>query len=296
MDIVTDQGGAKSKYQENEDSAFTSVDEDGETVFGGVTDGAGGSKKGKEASAIITRTISVRLKELRKINPSMLLKDRIQASFIRASAAVEKTLKLPNGEVEGYGCSVLCGINKKERQVVIGNVGDTRGYIIVERRQMTSEKIMREIFVANASKIHNDAGEKYAKDGRRIGKEYLQAPPDDKRLLNQSIGRSDGEPLLDPDVIEFQGQEGDLVTVVLASDGGIGDRIGDFELLSFYDRTSGDPKELSNRLTTLAEGRNGSDEVQVLSEPNVSGVPQRVRIPNRGDSDNYTVGVVQVRF
>lgn len=312
--MVTDTGGSRCKYDENEDSSFvvrtplvSPVDGANlpDWVFFGVLDGVGGSKEGRRASVLmndrITQYVSrgkvenfAKLKTQKTridedsidVEPVDLAVPDMKTSINRAFETANEAAFRRFGILEGSACAVMCGIDRAKREVVLANAGDTRGIVIVEKKDGS-------ISIAGKSRIHNAAGEKIA-DKRTVGKEYLQLPATAKKFLTTSLGcNMDYDNDVDPDFVHLSFEEGDKVTVVLASDGGLGDRYTDYEVLQAYEFCQGNSQEMQNMIFQTGINRNGTKQFDVVLGPKNEDV---YGFKNNGESDNVTITVAQVKF
>lgn len=314
----TSWGGPKSKYSKNDDSVFVSRSETGgdgepqrERFFFGVVDGAGGSRYGQETSIVLADRLAhyfsqgrkeqigsklVTLETLAKENLTLLggglpttqdpvlsdsLEDIIHKGFESADDSSWSRFV-----TQGYGCAVVCGVEKEKREVLLANIGDTRGIVFVERENGEVEMILR-------TELQNEAG-MALQNSDDAGKEYFFSHWDPKRKLTHMIGDTMGY-MEDPtdDVQTYYAKPGEKVTVVLASDGGLGDRISDYEVFEAYKRSQGNVKQMQKQLFDLAMSRNGAEDffVSFGSKPG-----DFLLYNNDNSSDNITISVGQFKF
>jgi serine/threonine protein phosphatase PrpC len=320
----TSWGGPECKYLKNDDSVFVARSEaagDGEPqserIFFGVVDGAGGSRYGQETSIILADRLAHYFSHGRKeeigsksVTLEALSKNTMvskQELTLLGGGLATTTDSFSNDSLEdrlhkglesaddsawsrfvtqGYGCVVVCGVDMEKQEILLANIGDTRGIVVVEKENGEVEMILR-------TELQNEAG-MALQNSDEAGKEYFFSHWDPKRKLTHLIGDTMGY-MEDPtdDVQTYFAKKGEKVTVILASDGGLGDRISDYEVLEAYKQAKGDAKQMEKNLFDLAMQRNGADEFFVSFGPK----PGEFHLYNNdGGSDNITISVGQFKF
>ena len=324
LEAHTSWGGSKSKYSKNDDSVFVARSEAGtegepsrEKIFFGVIDGAGGSNYGQETSIILADRLAHYFSHRKReeIQPkSATLESLSQKNTVKKQ---ELTLlggglamtqdNISNDSLEdilhkgfesaddsswsrfvtqGYGCAVVCGVDREKKEILLANIGDTRGILLVERENGEVEMVLR-------TELQNEAG-MALRNSREAGKEYFFSHWNPKRKLTHLIGDTMGymeEPT--DDVQTYYAKAGEKVTVVLASDGGLGDRMSDYEVFEAYKRSGGDVKKMEKELFELALCRNGAEEFFVSFGPKPEDF---ILYNNEESSDNITISVGQFKF
>lgn len=312
MSVHTSFGGKNSKYAHNEDSAFAAhldiqdTHQEGmDKIFFGVVDGVGGSSKGRASSMILCDRMAhffsrgeqeIFAKEnVEKITLAggNLPYERVNVQALSMEEALHKGFEVADDAswkrvfLNGCACTVVCGVEREKREVTIANIGDTRGIVLVET-------VSGDVFVALKTQIQNQAGMSL-KDSRSANEEYFFEDSDKKRTLIRRIGNTLGY-MDDPtkDVQSYRAKPGEKVTVILGSDGGLGDRVSDYEVLESYRKNHGDVQKIEADLFDLAMNRNGAYEFVVSFGSKAQG--PSLFYDNQGASDNVTISVGQFKF
>ncbi|MBI2415343.1 MAG: hypothetical protein HYV33_01635 [Candidatus Kerfeldbacteria bacterium] len=278
----TENGGAGSKYQTNEDVMFAGVGRDG-AVFSGVIDGAGGSDAGR-ASA------------LAGVNASMKAFQN-DGTLDQALTAVHDTIKqtVPGG----YACPVFLKL-QPTGQVNYGWAGDAK---LVTIRGGA-------VYRPGTSRPHNavfeDLQSKVAADDLspiEAAKLYYshKVHTSDGWVGNNVVSRTSGYYVNRPSEHEldsFQAAVGDVM--LLGSDGAITDLVSEYEIELIVAKHPGDVEAIRNDVIKLAYDRNNSTAPFIVRVgPGVNDIAnlysRTIQGRSSGSGDNITLQVIIVK-
>lgn len=230
----TDIGKVREK---NEDSIY--YDNNGDYIIAIVADGMGGHKSGEIASNIaVEEAGAFFIKNISDFMSSPL--DFIPEIFYNSCKKVyEESKKMDDYEGMGTTMSMVI-INKKTRAFYIGNVGDSRVYIVRKG----------EIF--QITEDHSLVNEMYKKG--QISKSELSTHPQ-RNVLTKALGTCERT---DPDFFK-ETLEG-IDYIILCTDG-LSNYISDNEILKYIINSKDDP---ATELIEEAKKRGGSDNISVI--------------------------------
>lgn len=122
----------------NEDSVFIHAPSE-QLVIVAVADGMGGHRAGDVASQLAVQVVKEQLRDITVEQPVSQLRDKLQKSIEQANMRVLKKSREDEGTA-GMGTTLVIAI-LKEDQLLIGNIGDSRAYLINEQgcKQMTRD-------------------------------------------------------------------------------------------------------------------------------------------------------------
>ncbi len=251
---VTNLGGPRSKYPDNEDVHLSSVNSENSELrdaAGAVNiitvDGAGGSKDGQLAAVIATDQIAKSLAKGKSMDEALL----------EASETVFTDLNNSNFDINesSYCCATAIQI-RRNGEVTIGYVGDTKVMTIRDGNKLEE----------GTTKLQNFA--RRLQDGGLITlKEYYTH--ENNNVIMNSIGQTTEGYLSEKDPsLKFQGRKNDIL--IAASDG-LWDIVSEYEVEELTRETSEespdgtiDPKILQAKLFQLAYQRNNDTEPFVI--------------------------------
>ncbi len=242
-----------TKRTKNEDNFFF----DQENKFFIIADGMGGYSKGEVASRIAVDSVARSLKERidKKTSSFHNLIDYhlITDSINLAHERIKEKAKNDN-EYLGMGTTIAVAIVKTDGNILIGNVGDSRIYLIKQNK--------KHIFMLS---------EDHTKLNRHIneGKVLLNKNLHDKfkHILTKCLGRSSGP--IDPFVMKYSWDFGDYL--ILCSDG-LTSMLTDEQILTIFaknDDTVIDSSQIiCDKLIQDSIKKGGFDNVTVLVAQN----------------------------
>lgn len=176
----------------NEDSVFIHAPSE-ELVIVAVADGMGGHRAGDVASQLAVQVVKEQLRDITVEQPVSKLRDMLQKSIEQANRRVLEKSREDEG-MAGMGTTLVIAI-LKEDQLLIGNIGDSRAYLINEQgcKQMTRDhSLVNELI---------DIGE--------ITEVEALAHPQ-KNILVRAVGT---DPEVLPDIIEHKWEANDYLLV-----------------------------------------------------------------------------------
>ncbi len=204
-----------------------------------VADGMGGHKGGEIASVLAVETVQNVVKKSFDENKNTPMKELMVHAYNEASSVIFSESE-DNSSVRGMGTTMVMAFVKKN-EIYIGNVGDSRAYLIREEGlwQLTED--------------HSLINEQI-----RAG---LLAPEDTESVIDKNIiTRSVGFELdVDCDVIVRKLQKGD--NILLCSDGLTG-MVTDRRIAEIF--KSSKPSEVVSCLIDEAKKQGGHDNITVL--------------------------------
>jgi PPM family protein phosphatase len=213
-----------------------------------LADGMGGHYKGEVASKIGVRTLATELH--RFLSDADMNEEKYYDLFTKAfSVANWHILRYSDThpEAEGMGTTTSLAIIDENQQLYIGNVGDSRVYII-----------NREEGAIQLTKDHTFVQELV--DKGKITKEEARRHPK-KNVLNQAVGS-----FADVKVDTCSLRLDDNDYVLLCCDGLI-NHVSDGEMAQIVLNNSANPQEACDRLVALANKRGGKDNISVIIAP-----------------------------
>ncbi len=198
-----------------------------------VADGVGGASAGEVASQVATEQTITHFLHSEESDPSVRLRNAIQ----RANDDVRQVAATRNS---GLMATTICIAYIRQDNVILANVGDSRGYLIHDGtiRQVTNDHSLVAELVAQGALTPEEA----AVHPRR-------------NLILSSLG-SRTDPQID--LFDISVEESDVI--VLCSDG-LTRHVSDDEIAEYAQTYH--PEEASRRLIDLANERGGSDNISV---------------------------------
>jgi serine/threonine protein phosphatase PrpC len=216
-----------------------------EMLFFAVADGMGGHKGGDIASQNTVKLLPDFLKQLQDQDPSIALEEaikRVNGSLLEIAAEKE--------ELKGMGTTISC-IYYQGNQLLIGNVGDSRTYLIHKMKlfqlsrdhSLVQEKINMGIYSRDMAKNDNQ-----------------------KNVLVRTVGYDEN---IEVDIYNYKISKNDLFLV--CSDGLHG-KVSDHDILAIVNQHIPDPatattesaKEAVKALIQAANDNGGQDNISVI--------------------------------
>ena len=221
----------------NEDAFLINLSADGKSGSFVVCDGMGGAKAGEVASVMAADIFA------RNFDPEKVWKqpeEQVKEVMKQANAGVwEKAHE--DSALEGMGTTMVCAV-AQDGNVVIGNVGDSRAYLV-------DDEGMHQI-----TRDHSLVGEMIAR-GELTSYEAQRHPS--RNVITRAIG-ADRE--LRCDTFTVHPKEGQYL--LLCSDGLTGE-VSEPEM--YYEvYQSGTPEKACQTLVEIANSRGGSDNITVV--------------------------------
>lgn len=268
VDARTDYGGPYSRYETKNEDIFFAILEDG-SFFVGVLDGAGGSKKGREAARLAAEALT----RLQKEYPEKSLKSfmNVTDEFVGANAE------------GGFATGVVLRGKKQGThwQIEIGATGDCKVLTIRKGKKVPEATTTLQNQAALFTKLSNEP-EKYYTHPGQIG-------------LYGGFGLSVKQHLVEkPEILTFKGESGDQY--VAASDG-FWDLVSEYEVEELSKQHQG--HALQEKLYELAYLRNNSTGIFLIQHNVTTTVQKQLLSPLPDGSfqkhgDNITVAVVEL--
>lgn len=237
IDGISDIG----KMREINQDRFDTVDLPDNAGLAVVCDGMGGPGGGQIASAIAVRTICTGIAG--RYSAQMRLEDiksMVKKSVQEANVAIFDEA-LANRKLMGMGTTLVMAFYRG-RHVLIGNIGDSRAYLIKDGRiaQITKDHSMVQQMVDSGSITKREA------------KNHPQ-----KNIITRALGV---EASCDLDFFEVDLEEFD--SILLCTDG-LTNHVDDSEL-SFEISVGDKQKTILKRLVMMANERGGTDNITAV--------------------------------
>lgn len=240
-----------------------------------VADGMGGAAAGEIASNLAVEVISNELKDISYSSDKKTIK-HVKKSIKNADNEIKEKMKR-NPDLSGMGTTIVMGIHFDSR-LLIGNVGDSRAYIISGAAQQKNNKDTTRISFADATTgaMAAFSDTKKAKDENTIIRltrdhsvvmemvesgviieEDIRTHPMRNRITRclGSIGNSE------PDFFWYDISDGD--TLLLCSDG-LWEMVHE-ELITAIVNSSLNTEDMCVRLITAANNSGGVDNSTVIT-------------------------------
>ena len=297
--ISTDFGGEKVRdlkgMTENQDAV-------GAVPFGKslvlfVVDEASQSGGNGKAAQLVTDAFTSTLEEAqgKSVNLVTLLSEMYQNAETRFdvdSAGQAKGRDTDGSPEDGYACAGICLIDTERKRIFIDNKGDTRQLVIVDGPGQDVRFAVRSLLQnAGAEERVSSGGNPWVADF-----DYMKESRKNEVSAVIGVNKLPGEELkLNPHdhQMYIPQQEGEKITVVGGSDGWLGDRISDDEVLYLYKQVGGDPIALHTAIDALSLERNGKNILEIGIDPDIKLKPIFM---NQRQCDNYSGFVAQVQF
>ena len=206
-----------------------------------LADGMGGHNAGEVASAKAAELIALDLvgrldePDERKVNQNM-------ASAIDFANSEIYRMSLHNREQAGMGTTLVVSL-VKDGKVKIANIGDSRAYVVTEKK-------IRKITVDHS------VVEELVKSGSITPEEARNHP--DKNIITRAVGT---EEYVDADFYEYSPVGGE--TILMCSDG-LYEMVTDKEIRNIVNKYE-DLKEAVKALIDAANGNGGVDNITVVA-------------------------------
>jgi protein phosphatase len=213
-----------------------------------LADGMGGHNKGEVASKIGARTLASELQRFLSdadMNEAKYY-DLITSAFSVANWHMLRYTDI-HPEAEGMGTTISLAIIDENQQLYVGNVGDSRVYIM-----------NREEGAIQVTKDHTFVQELV--DKGEITKEEARSHPK-RNILNQAVGT-----FADLKVDTFSLRLDDRDYVLLCCDG-LTNHISDDEMAQIVLKDDANPQQACDKLVELANKRGGKDNISVIIAP-----------------------------
>lgn len=176
----------------NEDSVFIHAP-DKHFIIVVVADGVGGHRAGDIASQLAAEVVGEQLLDMTGEQTLPELKEKLRESMVRANERVLKKSR-ENAAMAGMGTTLVVGVIK-EPDVLIGNIGDSRAYLVNEEK---CDQLTRDHTLVNELLKIGEITEAEAKDHPQ------------KNLIMRAVGT---DPDVKPDVTEHTLAKGDYLLV-----------------------------------------------------------------------------------
>lgn len=221
------------RRQNNEDSLFAPACADG--FFAVVADGMGGHNAGEVASRIVVDTI---VKTLEGTDPEMITDNNVRNILADANVSVYQNASENPGRI-GMGSTATVAVFSC-RQVIIGQIGDSRAYLFRAGtlKQITKDHSYVQLLVDNGY----------------ISNEEARHHPQ-KNIITRAIGT---EAAVEPDVYAISFKDGDML--LLCTDG-LNNVVTDDEIAAIISR---DIETAAERLVDAALQAGGTDNISVI--------------------------------
>ena len=222
----------------NEDSYYI-PGEGGPQGLAIVADGMGGYNAGDVASALSVQVTGNIFMAAGLQNPPPAVRDTLRWAFREANRAIAE-YAATNEFYQGMGTTMTL-VTRQEDQWVLGNVGDSRGYLIRDgvARQVTRDHSLVQLMV----------------DRGRMSAEEAQHHPY-RNVITRAVG---GDSFADADIFEMEMLPGDVV--LLCSDG-LSNYLDESDILAALSRES--LQAACEAMVALALDRGGSDNITVV--------------------------------
>lgn len=210
-----------------------------------LADGMGGHNKGELASKIGARTLATELQRFLSdadMNEGKYY-DLLTRAFSMANGHILRYTEM-HPEAEGMGTTISLAVIDEDQQLYIGNVGDSRVYIM-NREEGAVQLTKDQTFVQELV------------DKGKITKEEARRHPK-KNILNQAVGTFAD---LKVDTCSLRLDDDDYV--LLCCDG-LTNHISDDEMVQIVLNNNATPQEACDRLVALANKRGGKDNISVV--------------------------------
>jgi len=236
--VLSDTGVVRHANEDN--WAWRTLSDDGVQLFA-VADGMGGHEAGAQASALAVRTACRSMTRALQRKQG-LRSDELAAHLGRAMEDANRALRATNDDREGDAGTTLVGLVLSDGHAVIGNLGDSRAYLLRDGtlRQITEDHSLVAARVA--------AGNLTAEEAR--------THPDANLLLHY-LGHEDE---VEPDLYELDPQPGDRF--LLCTDGLWGE-LPDRRLQRLLGEDP-DPRRTVRRLVRAANDAGGRDNLTAM--------------------------------
>ncbi len=223
---------------ENQD-AFWYFTPNQESGFAVVCDGMGGANGGSHASSI---AINIVKKHIEHASLSDLNKaEKVFLKIIEESNCVISKEGKENPRLNGMGTTMVLALALKN-EVLLGNVGDSRGYHITNGG------------ITQITKDHSAVQELV--DSGHITIRQAKLHPN-KNVITRAIGVDDE---VAPDFFKIKVSQGDLI--LLCSDG-LSNMVDENEIQ--FEISGGSIENLPERLIELANSRGGTDNITIVA-------------------------------
>ena len=231
----TDIGMVREK---NEDCMI--VIENDNLLLAAVADGMGGHRSGQKASRICCDEAKLHFDLINGSPDTSALKEIMQNIFKHSSdKIIKESEKMEISDGMGTTLNILI-MDKTSGETIIGNVGDSRTYIISSKKisQITKDHTLVQTLI----------------DEGTISIEESSDHPQ-KNILTKAVGINSE---ISPDIYEIKVQDDDII--LICSDG-LTEYLKDEEIMSFVDEKKEDTAKI---LIKEANNRGGSDNITVV--------------------------------
>jgi len=226
----TDKG---NKRENNEDFIFAPKESGG--YFAVVADGMGGHMAGEVASRLVVDTI---IDSLKNISPEDIT-EKVLTNTLTLANKIILNESYVDRQKEGMGSTATVAVFNGAK-VMIGHVGDSRGYLFRERKlsQITKDHSYVQMLVDNGIITEKEASDHPAKN-----------------IITRAVGIDKD---LDVDIYTLQLKKGD--TVLLCSDG-LNVAVSDNEIETILGRGA---ENAADALIEAALKQGGTDNISVV--------------------------------
>jgi PPM family protein phosphatase len=213
-----------------------------------LADGMGGYNKGELASKIGAGTLATELQ--RSLGDYDMNEEKYYDILTRAFSIANRYILHyieMHRESEGMGTTISLAVIDENQQLYIGNVGDSRVYIMNPKKgaiQLTKDQTFVQELV----------------DKGMITKEEARHHPK-KNILNQAVGSFAD---IKVDTCSLRLDDNDYV--LLCCDG-LTDHVSDDEMAEIILNNNASSQEACDRLVALANKRGGKDNISVIIAP-----------------------------
>jgi serine/threonine protein phosphatase PrpC len=226
------------KERETNEDRFHCDPDDGIFI---VIDGMGGEVAGDLAADIALKHLRLRLKSK---SPSAEV--RIREAIVKANNEIYRKAE-SDSTLKGMGCVLTCAVIEED-QITIGHVGDSRCYVIRDRK------------IKKLTHDHSPVG--VAEDRHELTEEEAMLHPDRNEVLRH-VGLKEQD-LYDNDFIEIIEEQFDTdIALVLCSDG-LSDMLTSTEISDVVMKTAGKPEQVVQKLISSANEKGGKDNIAVV--------------------------------
>lgn len=206
-----------------------------------IADGMGGYRGGSEASKIVIKTLSGAYRRAKKHDP---IEEVLVTSILDAHQKIIKRSKTSDA-LSKMGSTVVCAVvDKKNGEIIVANVGDTRVYLISHKE------------ISQISYDHSEVAELERKGvlNKTEAQNYIR-----KNVLTMSLAAHRPAETIQPYIKRLPFPEETLV--LLCSDGLWNSVPGNLIRLTALEYA---PQEAAQRLVALANTSGGPDNISII--------------------------------
>lgn len=239
---ITDKGIVR---KDNQDSFVIKECKSKDCVIIALCDGMGGAKSGGIASEISKRAFSeyTLAKLTSRTVKYPVFSDILYNACAEANGVAYEYSRFDE-QFEGMGTTLVGGIVEDNGKVCLVNVGDSRAYLLSQRKKKITQMTMDHSLVQELVSAGVISREEASVHSQR-------------NVITRALGT---EPTVEPDYYEFSLRHGDAL--ILCSDG-LTNYVSDDKILKSFLKTD-DPEKLCSMLLNLTYRNGAGDNVTVI--------------------------------